>query len=303
MVLRPFMQILLLLGMVLLLGAVMGTIGALLAVVLFDVGDLSTFTRSLADQSAHPYAFLWVQAFSALGAFVLPALIFVWMQNRSPWSFYGLRRAFNVRLAVLAVLVLFFSQSLITLTSEWNQQITIPDNWGPVGEWLRSSNQDVQAGYEALLNFQSFGHMLLTMLVVAVLPAVGEELIFRGGFQKLIENWLKRPHLAVWTAAAIFSLFHFQVFFFLPRLLLGAALGYLYLWSRNLWYPIIAHFFNNAWVIVMAYFFLPEGGTTELLAPEQQLPMPALITGSLAFVGFLLLFRWTAKRHLPNEVE
>jgi len=297
------MQILLLLGMVLLLGAVMGTLGAVTAVALFDVGDLSTFSQSITSQSAHPFAFLWVQAFGAIGAFLLPAVVFSLIQNQVPLTYYHLDKRVYGKLILLAVLVLFFSQSLITLTAQWNQRIAIPDNWGPIGEWLNSSNKDVQAGYEALLNFQSLGHMLLTLLVVAVLPAIGEELIFRGGFQRLCEQWFGNKHIAVWTAAAIFSLFHFQVFFFLPRLLLGAALGYLYVWTRNLWYPIVAHFFNNAWVILMAYFFLPEGGTSELLSPEEQLPTMALVFGVMAFIGFLVLFRYTAKRHLPDGLK
>lgn len=300
MAVRPYMQILLLLGMMLLLGAVMGMLGAVTAVALFDVGSFSAFSQSISTQSAHPYAFLWVQAFGAVGAFLLPALIFSFFQNRPPLQYYHLDKPISRKLLLLAILTLFFSQSLITLTSQWNQQIVIPDTWGPIGDWLRNSNTDVQAGYEALLNFRSFGHMVLTLLVVAVLPAVGEELIFRGGFQRLCEKWFTNEHIAVWAAAAIFSLFHFQVFFFLPRLLLGAALGYLYLWSRNLWYPILAHFFNNAWVILMAYFFLPEGGTAALLAPEEQLPALVLITGVIAFVGFLVLFRYTAKRILPD---
>lgn len=300
MVLRPYMQILLLLGMVLLLGAVMSTLGVITATALFDVGSVSEFSASLSSQASHPYAFLWVQAFGAIGAFILPAVVFTLMQNQSPITYFHLDKQVTGVLVLLAVGVLFFSQSLINLTSQLNEQLTIPEQWGALGEWLRNSHQQAQSAYENLLNFNSFNHMLFALFVVAVLPAIGEELIFRGGFQQLCQQWFGNRHLAIWTAAAIFSLFHFQVFYFLPRLLLGAALGYLYGWSKNLWYPIIAHFFNNAWVILFAYFLMPEEGSSALLSPEENLPTYILLLGLIGFLGFLVLFRTTAKRQQSN---
>lgn len=300
MVLRPYMQILLLLGMVLLLGAVMSTLGLITATALFNVGSVSEFSASLRSQSSHPYAFLWVQAFGAIGAFILPAVIFTLMQNQSPITYFHLDKKVTGQLALLAIGVLFFSQSLINLTSQLNEQLIIPEQWGALGEWLRSSHDQAQSAYENLLNFNSFTHMLFALFVVAVLPAIGEELIFRGGFQQLCQQWFGNRHIAIWTAAAIFSLFHFQVFYFLPRLLLGAALGYLYAWSKNLWYPIIAHFFNNAWVILFAYFLMPEEGSSALLSPEENLPTYILLLGLIGFLGFLVLFRTTAKRQQSN---
>jgi len=95
--------------------------------------------------------------------------------------------------------------------------------------------------------------LLFNLLTIAVLPAIGEELLFRGIIQTNLEKGFKKPHLAIWLTALIFSFIHFQFQGFIPRVLLGALLGYLFLWSRNLWVPIIAHLIYNASQIFLQY--------------------------------------------------
>jgi len=95
------------------------------------------------------------------------------------------------------------------------------------------------------------------MLIVAVVPAVGEELLFRGVLQKIMIAWTKNPHFGVWITAFLFSALHLQFFGFFPRMLLGALFGYLFLWSKSLWLPILGHFINNGTVVLASYFY-PE---------------------------------------------
>lgn len=300
---RPSVLILLLLGLVLLSGAIFTTLAAVLAAWAFGISDLQQFLSSVEEQRRNPLVFLAIQGISALGAFVLPALLFPLIQRMQPIAYYQMDRRIDFRLVAIAVVTLLFSQSAISLLSELNNQLVIPESWGPVGEWLSSSHQEVQQGYAQLLNFQSFGHMLLALLVMAVVPAVGEELIFRGAMQRVMGQWTGNGHAAVWLAAVLFSLFHFQVYLFLPRVVLGAVMGYLLLWSGNMWYPILAHFANNAWVVLAAYFFMPDGGAEELLAPDAGMPWPALTGGTLAFVAFLLLFRRMTHQWHPHDTQ
>ena len=93
------------------------------------------------------------------------------------------------------------------------------------------------------------------LFIIAVVPAIGEEFIFRGILQKKLVEQMKNPHVAIWLAALIFSAIHMQFQGFLPRMLLGAILGYLYHWTGNLWVPIFAHLVNNGVQIVGQYFF------------------------------------------------
>jgi membrane protease YdiL (CAAX protease family) len=93
------------------------------------------------------------------------------------------------------------------------------------------------------------------LAVIAGLAALGEELFFRGVLQSLFERYTGNHHVAIWVSAGIFSFIHFQFFGFFPRLFLGAFFGYLYVWNRNIWIPIVAHLFNNGWTLTMQYLY------------------------------------------------
>ena len=95
---------------------------------------------------------------------------------------------------------------------------------------------------------------MVNILIIAVIPALGEELLFRGVIQQLFLKWNGKVHLSIWLTAFIFSAVHMQFLGFFPRLILGAVLGYMLVWSGSLWLPIIAHFTNNAFAVVVTYF-------------------------------------------------
>lgn len=106
---------------------------------------------------------------------------------------------------------------------------------------------------EKFLTMETFGAFLFNMLLIGIVPAVGEELLFRGSIQTLLHKWFKNKHVAVIVAAFIFSFFHFQFYGLLPRWILGILLGYLYVWSGNIWYPIWGHFLNNGMQVLLLY--------------------------------------------------
>lgn len=298
--LHPLIQMILLLAMVIVMGGLFTMIGAWIATKAYAIPDFQDFVSSMEEQAKYPGAMIIVQAFGIVGSFFLPAVAFSLSQGQAPMRYFQLNMPLVGAIAGLAVLVMLFSQPVITATGLLNEQVQIPDSWGGLKQWLDDTNYEVQQGYDALLNIDSLPKLMTILLVVGVLPAIGEELIFRGGFQQILHTWTKNGHLAVWLAAIIFSLFHFQFYYFLPRLLLGAAIGYLFMWSGNLWYAIIAHFFNNAWVVVIAYFYLQQGQTVEDLQKTEAVSPGWLIAGSLLFLGILLVYRFVAVKHKPH---
>jgi membrane protease YdiL (CAAX protease family) len=96
--------------------------------------------------------------------------------------------------------------------------------------------------------------LVFNLLLVAIVPALGEEMIFRGLVLPIFRKWTGKLHLAVWLSALLFSAMHMQFFGFLPRLVLGAVLGYLYVWTSSLWVPVIAHFTNNALALILIFY-------------------------------------------------
>jgi len=131
---------------------------------------------------------------------------------------------------------------------------------------------------------------LAGLLVIAVIPALGEEVLFRGVLQNIFQKSFghTQPHAAIWLAAFVFSAIHLQFYGLVPRMLLGALFGYLYVWSGNLWYPIVAHFANNS-ITLLAIFLYHQGATDTNIESVEAVAwwaalLSALFTGLLVYV-------------------
>jgi CAAX protease family protein len=129
-----------------------------------------------------------------------------------------------------------------------NKQIPLPD-------WAKKMEETANSLLQNMLGTEAPIELFLNLIVVAAIPALGEELLFRGVIQRNFERWFRNPHAAIWLAAILFSTFHMQFEGFLPRILLGAMLGYLFYWAGSLWIPIVAHFVYNAIQILAVYLY------------------------------------------------
>ncbi len=155
---------------------------------------------------------------------------------------------------------------------------------------------------KSYLAVKSIWGLLFNLFMVALIPAVGEEFLFRGTLQRIFSEWLRSEHLAVWTTAVLFSLMHYQFLGFMPRILLGALFGYLFLWTGNIWVPVLAHFVNNAVAVVYYHLFLQGSLRTD---PEQlgMQENPVLfIMGSVALtIISLIVIRQIGKNSADTE--
>jgi membrane protease YdiL (CAAX protease family) len=106
---------------------------------------------------------------------------------------------------------------------------------------------------EAFLSMPNPADLVISLFIMALIPALGEELLFRSTLQPLIAKWTNKPIIAIWITAFVFSFIHFQFFGFLPRFFMGAFLGYLFYWSGSVWYSVAAHFANNGLAVCVYY--------------------------------------------------
>ena len=148
----------------------------------------------------------------------------------------------------LIVVILPFMSTLVA----WNAGARFPAALHDFGVWARASEDKAAVLTKFLTQFSSVGRFWVGVVVIAVVPAVAEELVFRGVIQKNLVCWFS-PHVGVWLGAAIFSAIHFQFFGFVPRFVLGLVLGYLYLWSGNILVSMAAHFTQNAFQLLILY--------------------------------------------------
>lgn len=160
-------------------------------------------------------------------------------------------------LGLAGVVVLMLLMPLTDWLSVWNDGWHWSGMWEAVERELRRVGEMSQTMVELTLREC---HPLLSLLCVALVPAICEELFFRAGVQNLLQRWFKNVHVAVWVTAALFSLAHGEVFVFLPRFLLGALLGYLYVGGGSLVVNVLVHFVNNAIVVILFWLATPESG-------------------------------------------
>ncbi|MBC7922901.1 MAG: CPBP family intramembrane metalloprotease [Ferruginibacter sp.] len=209
------------------------------------------------NPSAHPEGWgpmMLLLSLISLLTFVVTPVVYLTRVERRPLADLNANPKLEWQpvLAGMAVVIAF--SPLIDLTIQWNQLLSLPDWLATTERWMKQQESTLEELTQLLTRFDTVPRLLIGLLVIAVIPAVGEELVFRGLLQKKLQAVVRNPHVAIWTTAILFSAIHTQFYGFLPRMLLGALFGYLYAWSGNLWLPIAAHFTNNALGVLLAFF-------------------------------------------------
>ncbi|WP_333818931.1 CPBP family intramembrane glutamic endopeptidase [Ohtaekwangia sp.] len=199
-----------------------------------------------------------------------------------------------VALVILIVMVFMITNSFFI---EWNQHITLPPG---IEKWAKATEEQLAELTKYLTQFDSSAQIIIALIVIAILPAIGEELVFRGILQKEFYRASNNIHVAIWVSAAIFSAIHLQFYGFVPRMLLGALFGYVYYWSGNLWIPILAHFVNNGFTVVAMYLY--QKGTVEMdIESSKAAPWPAVAGCGLVTVLLLYIFKKIYEKHKPQK--
>ncbi|HEY5471007.1 MAG TPA: CPBP family intramembrane glutamic endopeptidase [Bacteroidales bacterium] len=186
--------------------------------------------------------------------FIIPSVILFRILKPSCNSFFVDFKTPERTEIVLVVILVICIFPVTYFTGQINSGMHLPDWLSGIEKWMLEKENDANGLIESIISSDSFWILLLNILIIAVLPAIGEELIFRGIFQKIFYKLFKSDHLAIWFTAFLFSTLHLQFYGFLPRLILGLVFGYLFYFSGNLWLPMLAHFLNNAVPTIASYF-------------------------------------------------
>lgn len=182
---------------------------------------------------------------------ILPALLTAMLVTRMPADFLRLRAGFSVGILVWAFVILMVSTPAMNYIIELNNNMSLPQSMSGLEDWFRRSEDNAARSLTVLQGEHNIINLIVSILVMGLLAGFGEELFFRGAFQRLLTTGGVNRHLAVWSVAFVFSAIHFQFYGFVPRLLLGAYLGYLLVWSKSLWLPIAIHALNNTLYVIL----------------------------------------------------
>lgn len=265
------------------------------------------FLEALADPVGHPdirNILVLAQGLASLvGLVLVPAIYLKAFEQRSHSRFFNAFPSLTWIL-VLAVAVVALALA-ISPVSDWNANMEFPVWTGGLGDFLRDFENQAAVLVKAFLSDLTPATFLMVFVVIAVIPAWGEELVFRGLIQTELLRVFRNPHVAIWLASAFFSAFHMQFFGFFPRLFMGATMGYLYYWSGNLWIPVTFHFLNNGLQVTAIYLMQLKVHSFDVESTESA-PLP-IVAASLMLLAGLLYYckKYLApiRREPPPELQ
>lgn len=276
-------------------------VSLVVAIPVWGVDLMTSITTPDANNPQSIIILKYFQVVQALGVFIVPPFILAWLFQGEILVYLKLNKGVNFATLLLVALLSITAMPLINLTGELNSNLQLPEWLSGIETWMKNTEEKAAELTELFLKVDGIPGLLFNIFMIAVLPAIGEELLFRGVIQRIFTRWTLNSHWGIWIAAILFSALHMQFYGFIPRMLLGALFGYLLLWSGSMWLPIAAHFVNNA-VAVIGMYMIDKG----TIKPEfEEIGSTGdsvyLSVVSIAFVALLL---WLIKReYKPTAVE
>lgn len=187
--------------------------------------------------------------------FLLPALLLVIFFEKKPVKYLTLDSKLLPLDMLLIVGLTLSIQPCINWLGHLNSAITFPESLAGIEASLKQTEDSLSKLTDHFLSDLSPWGFASSIIVVALVAAVCEEFFFRGVLQQLFIRLSKNIHLGIWITAIIFSAIHLQFYGFIPRVILGALLGYTFVWTKSIWAAILMHFLNNALAVVFHYLY------------------------------------------------
>lgn len=279
----------------------------LLVLALFMIGGLLIFsslgeliilliyhTPNMLEASDPVTAIRITQMLTTIGAFLIPALLFAYCQDRMWFNYNAANRKPPYSMTNIVLILSITLLPIVGVLSAFNQNI-MPQE-GAVAEFMRNMEEAANHILELVTRQHTTWDLIANLLIFAVLAGVCEEFFFQGALQPLMMKWTKNPHIGIFITALIFSALHFQFYGFIPRFVLGVYLGYLFFWSRSLWLPILAHVLHNALSILIDYTLQGRGiDTDNLQFTDVRGSIPTAISCTLVS-AMAIVFLWRTYR-------
>ncbi len=218
----------------------------------------------------------------------LPALFF------SKWIYGDISKIISLKIPQWKELLLFVL-GIIILTPLLQSYLYIQnyfiEQWAESSQFINSIkilldslNELIEKTFGNLIHADNLLEILLVIITISIVPAICEEVMFRGYIQRSF-GFKFKPHTAAILTAVFFALYHFNPYGLIPLAIIGFYLGFAAYASQSLFIPIILHFLNNFFA-VMLYFII---GDDELFQSNVS-DAASLNANVMYFVLMLFLF-------------
>ncbi len=245
--------------------------GSILAYLIFNVNIFTDATSlDINGDNVNLSVLKFYQAIYSTGMFILPPFIVAYLVHNKVSTYLFLNKKALLSQVLLASICIVVALPLINLLAEINSYLQLPEFLSGVEQWMKETELQAEQVTKKFLLMETPYDLFINLIIIAVIPAFGEELLFRGVIQRIFSNLTNNIHWGIFITAFIFAALHMQFFGFLPRIAMGMLFGYLLVWTKSLWVPILAHLVNNGMAVCVSYFInkgkLPEdvekiGGT------------------------------------------
>lgn len=296
-----------------------------------------------------------MQVVSTVIVFFIPAFITARIASQKPFQRLGFHSGLKFNRAIAGILIMLCVLPLVGFFAEINKAIPISAAAKKVFDTLESQYADQ---VKLIATFKTPLDYIIALFIIALLPAIVEEVFFRGGLQNVLLRWKNNsvfyillfsvlvaasyhlwfhnsisiyifyplltaitifiaaskkvtdflntytnyPVVAILATGLIFSVIHFSWFGLVPRMVLGMVLGYIFYYSGNLWYSIIAHFFNNAFMVTILYWQYMKDKKIDMEVGESAPWWAGLISAVVVIGLFIILKKLSATKVTPDSI-
>ena len=235
-------------------------------------------------------------AIYSIGTFIFSSFILALVFKQKPKEYLGLNSFPKAIYWVFVVLVLLVSMPFLSWLVELNGKLVFPEFLAGLEKQLKASELQNDKLYDLMLGMTNYTDLVLNLMVMALIPAVGEELFCRGVLLNVVYDYSGKILRSVVIVAIIFTLFHMQFYKFAPMMVLAIILGLFISWTQSIWASILFHFLNNTTAVVGNFY--AQRGVKNIFTDEHA-NMPLLLT-ILSFLLTIALIIWLNKFSKPT---
>lgn len=299
---HPFSQFLFSLFVILVSFIVIFIVALIIAVPAFGLDSMfSQFTNIDYNDPTAINLLKYMQTVQSLGIFLIPPIIIAYLFEGSVKRYLMMNWDFKLSMVFIAFSMILIANPAINFLGSINENMSLPEWMSGIEAKMKEMEANAAFLLDKFMDVKTTGGLLFNLLMIAVIPAFGEEFLFRGVIQRIFSEWTRNYHWGIWIAAILFSALHMQFYGFVPRVVLGALFGYMLVWSGSIWVPVLAHFFNNAAGVIGLYFINKgtiDSSIEDIGSGAEHLPIAIV---SFVLTGLLLVLAYKQrKEHTHN---
>jgi membrane protease YdiL (CAAX protease family) len=226
-----------------------------------------------------------LQFISTFFFMALPAFVFARINDRKAFKYLGFNSALSGKQVFIIVGIVFLSLIISGILSQVNAMIPLTKR---AEQYFKSLEDNYNKQVSAIANMKTAKDYIISLIMIALLPAIFEEMLFRGALQPLMINLSKNSFIGILITSILFSAIHLSYYGFLPRVALGLIIGYIFYFSKNLWLASATHFFYNAFGVTQIYALSKRGILTQEAMKDDTFPLYfALFAAGALYIIFI----------------